>query len=117
MIGGGAGGRVTPFSRPPTVPRNPDRNRLRRCRPARSARRRAGARRFCLACGRPLGSDEPTESRRQVTILFADLARSTELAHQLDAEGLHRVLGEYYETARATSAATAAISRSSSATP
>jgi class 3 adenylate cyclase/predicted ATPase len=56
--------------------------------------------RFCLACGRPLAGFEPTETRRQVTILFADLAGSTELAHRLDAEGLHRVLEEYYDAAR-----------------
>jgi class 3 adenylate cyclase/tetratricopeptide (TPR) repeat protein len=53
-----------------------------------------------LSCGRPLDPPEPTESRRQVTILFVDLAGSTELAHRLDAETLHRVMGDYYGAAR-----------------
>jgi class 3 adenylate cyclase len=56
--------------------------------------------RFCWSCGRPLGADEPTESRRQVTIVFTDLAGSTDLAHRLDAETLHRVMGDYYTAAR-----------------
>ena len=43
---------------------------------------------------------EPTESRRLVTILFIDLAGSTDLAHRIDAETLHRVMGDYYGAAR-----------------
>ena len=57
--------------------------------------------RFCLSCGRQLDIPEPTESRRQVTILFVDLAGSTDLTHRLDAETLHRVMGDYYGAARA----------------
>ncbi|HWL90275.1 MAG TPA: adenylate/guanylate cyclase domain-containing protein, partial [Actinomycetota bacterium] len=57
--------------------------------------------RFCLSCGLQLDAPEPTESRRQVTILFTDLAGSTDLAHRLDAETLHRVMGDYYAAARA----------------
>jgi class 3 adenylate cyclase/tetratricopeptide (TPR) repeat protein len=57
--------------------------------------------RFCLSCGQQLDVPEPTESRRQVTILFVDLAGSTDLAHRLDAETLHRVMGDYYGAARA----------------
>jgi class 3 adenylate cyclase/tetratricopeptide (TPR) repeat protein len=57
--------------------------------------------RFCLSCGRPMDVSEPTESRRQVTILFIDLAGSTDLAHRIDAETLHRVMSDYYGAARA----------------
>jgi class 3 adenylate cyclase/tetratricopeptide (TPR) repeat protein len=56
--------------------------------------------RFCLACGQPLDASAPTESRRQVTILFTDLAGSTDLAHQLDPESLHRVMSDYFGAAR-----------------
>ena len=57
--------------------------------------------RFCLSCGRQLDDTQPSESRRQVTILFVDLAGSTDLAHRLDAETLHRVMRDYYGAARA----------------
>jgi class 3 adenylate cyclase/tetratricopeptide (TPR) repeat protein len=56
--------------------------------------------RFCLACGQPIDAPEPTESRRQVTILFTDLAGSTDLTHRLDPETLHRVMGDYFDAAR-----------------
>ena len=36
-----------------------------------------------------------------MTILFVDLAGSTDLTHRLDAETLHRVMGDYYGAARA----------------
>ena len=35
-----------------------------------------------------------------MTILFVDLAGSTDLAHRLDAETLHRVMGDYFGAAR-----------------
>jgi class 3 adenylate cyclase/tetratricopeptide (TPR) repeat protein len=57
--------------------------------------------RFCLSCGRAVGPDEIAESRRPVTTLFCDLVASTELSARLDAEALHRVMGRFYETARA----------------
>ncbi|MGH2680789.1 MAG: adenylate/guanylate cyclase domain-containing protein, partial [Actinomycetota bacterium] len=56
--------------------------------------------RFCLSCGRQLEAASATESRRQVTILFTDLAGSTELAHRLDPESLHRVMATYFDSAR-----------------
>jgi class 3 adenylate cyclase len=57
--------------------------------------------RFCLSCGRRLDEPPPAESRRQVTVLFTDLAGSTDLAHRLDAETLHIVLEDYFSAARA----------------
>jgi class 3 adenylate cyclase/tetratricopeptide (TPR) repeat protein len=56
--------------------------------------------RFCLACGHAIGATEPTESRRQVTVLFTDLAGSTDLTHRLDPESLHQVIGGYFDAAR-----------------
>ena len=56
--------------------------------------------RFCLACGQPIDVAEPTESRRQVSVLFTDLAGSTDLAHRLDPETLHLVMGDYFDAAR-----------------
>jgi class 3 adenylate cyclase/tetratricopeptide (TPR) repeat protein len=56
--------------------------------------------RFCLACGQPIDVAEPSESRRQVSVLFTDLAGSTDLAHRLDPETLHRVMGDYFDAAR-----------------
>ena len=56
--------------------------------------------RFCLACGHAIDAPAPSESRRQVTVLFTDLAGSTDLAHRLDPETLHRVMGDYFEAAR-----------------
>ena len=56
--------------------------------------------RFCLACGHAIDATEPTESRRQVTILFTDLAGSTDLSHRLDPESLHQVMSGYFDAAR-----------------
>jgi len=39
--------------------------------------------------------------RRQITVLFCDLAGSTELARRLDPEQLRELVGEYHKTARA----------------
>ncbi|MEE9210048.1 MAG: adenylate/guanylate cyclase domain-containing protein, partial [Kiloniellales bacterium] len=73
--------------------------------------------RFCGGCGRPLGSEAgpappaapeppPAEDttpaageRRQVTILFADLAGFTELSSALDAEELHDLVSRFFAAA------------------
>ncbi len=73
--------------------------------------------RFCGGCGRPLGSEagpappdapEPPRAedttpaageRRQVTILFADLAGFTELSSALDAEELHDLVSRFFTAA------------------
>jgi class 3 adenylate cyclase/tetratricopeptide (TPR) repeat protein len=60
--------------------------------------------RFCQACGGPLddGDDAvaPREVRKTVTILFADVAGSTALGEQLDAEALRAVMSRYFEEMR-----------------
>ena len=57
--------------------------------------------RFCGVCGRPLESSEGAAGlaaeRRQLTILFADLAGSTRLSQHLDPEDLHLVVHAYQE--------------------
>ncbi|HTG46544.1 MAG TPA: adenylate/guanylate cyclase domain-containing protein, partial [Actinomycetota bacterium] len=52
---------------------------------------------FCPNCGSPLRSVLPTEERRVVTVLFADLVDSTGLARRLDPERAREVLGRFYE--------------------
>ena len=54
--------------------------------------------RFCPSCGRSLvrsGAGRP-EERKLATVLFADLAGSTELAMSLDAEHLRALLADVY---------------------
>ncbi len=60
----------------------------------------AGAR-FCPLCGTALAgavavASEPGADRRQVAVLFADLAGYTRLTSRLDAEEVHRLLGRYF---------------------
>jgi class 3 adenylate cyclase/tetratricopeptide (TPR) repeat protein len=54
--------------------------------------------RFCNACGAPLSSgSEPTrEVRKTVTVLFSDVAGSTELGERVDPESMRRVLTRYF---------------------
>jgi class 3 adenylate cyclase len=53
--------------------------------------------RFCPACGRPLAADTAGgEERKLATVLFADMAGSTELAMRLDAEHLRALLADVY---------------------
>ena len=65
--------------------------------------------RFCSNCGSPvegvsasdrdLGGDVPDVAERKVvTVLFADLARSTELANMLDPERFRELLSAFYTT-------------------
>ena len=51
--------------------------------------------RFCQACATPLPeSVEPTaEVRKVVTIVFADMAGSTQIGEKLDPEALRRLTG------------------------
>ena len=57
------------------------------------------------------------EVRKIVTVLFADLVESTRLGHELDPEALSMLMSEYFGAMESSSSATAASSRSSSATP
>ena len=63
--------------------------------------------RFCGGCGRALGAASPTAEpkgaaeaaggeRRQVTVLFADLAGFTALSSGLDAEDLHDLMERFF---------------------
>lgn len=52
--------------------------------------------RFCNACAAPLGSMERGEERKLATMLFADLAGSTELGSRLDPERLRSLLQRYF---------------------
>jgi class 3 adenylate cyclase/tetratricopeptide (TPR) repeat protein len=53
--------------------------------------------RFCPRCGAPVAA-YITEERKVVTILFADLARSTEIAAQLDPERFREVMAAFYRS-------------------
>ena len=58
--------------------------------------------RFCGACGTRLGPDDADraasfEERKLVTMLFADLTASTEMAARLDPEDLRSVLKPFFE--------------------
>ena len=54
----------------------------------------AGAR-FCWSCGQPLRA--PTEERRVVTVLFADLVGFTALSEHLDPEQVRRLVDHAFE--------------------
>lgn len=57
---------------------------------------------FCHQCATPLvGSGPPGAERRQLTVMFCDLAGSTGLANQLDPEDWREVI-RAYQTACAT---------------
>jgi class 3 adenylate cyclase/tetratricopeptide (TPR) repeat protein len=54
--------------------------------------------RFCMACGAPLETAEPSarEERKVVTVLFADLVGFTARAERLDPEDVRAVLAPYH---------------------
>jgi class 3 adenylate cyclase/tetratricopeptide (TPR) repeat protein len=59
--------------------------------------------RFCGSCGARLierAADGPGETRRTVTVLFADVTGSTELGERLDPETMRRLLGRTFAAAR-----------------
>jgi adenylate cyclase len=56
---------------------------------------RAGAR-FCDACGAPILEVETHAEHKQVTVLFADVQRSMDLAAALGSERLREVMGELF---------------------
>ncbi|WP_029113002.1 adenylate/guanylate cyclase domain-containing protein [Mycobacterium sp. URHB0044] len=58
---------------------------------------REGAR-FCDACGGPLGSAANAAEYKQVTVLFADVVRSMDIAAELGAERLRDVMVAFFET-------------------
>jgi class 3 adenylate cyclase/tetratricopeptide (TPR) repeat protein len=56
--------------------------------------------RFCFSCGTRLEASPARETRKTVTIVFCDMARSTELGERLDPEALRRVMTRYFDTLR-----------------
>jgi class 3 adenylate cyclase/tetratricopeptide (TPR) repeat protein len=56
---------------------------------------------FCLACGTALGDPDGRETRRTVTVLFADMVGSTELGDRLDPESTRRVVSSYFDAMQA----------------
>lgn len=56
---------------------------------------------FCPGCGMRLDPVPAAEVRRPVTILFADVVQSTALGESVDPETLRRVMGLYFDAARA----------------
>ena len=56
--------------------------------------------RFCPACGVRLATAQQAASRRRVTVLFSDLAGSTELGERLDPESLRQVMARYFDEMR-----------------
>ena len=56
---------------------------------------------FCPHCGAPIGPEAaPAEERKLVTLLFADVSGSTQLAEELDAEVVRELMGAYFALAR-----------------
>jgi class 3 adenylate cyclase/tetratricopeptide (TPR) repeat protein len=60
--------------------------------------------RFCLICGAALSAEgageRAHETRRRVTVLFADVAGSTNIGEQLDPEALREVMQRYFDAMR-----------------
>src|SRR4051794_41871733 len=55
---------------------------------------------FCLECGSPMASAISRESRRTVTVVFADMVGFTTLGERLDQESLRRVMDRFYAPMR-----------------
>jgi class 3 adenylate cyclase/tetratricopeptide (TPR) repeat protein len=55
--------------------------------------------RFCPNCGAPVSTLLATDERKMVTVLFADLVDSTELARRFDAERAREILGRFFDMA------------------
>ena len=57
--------------------------------------------RFCSACGAPLTAEGQRDTRRVVTVLFADLVGSTTIGERLEAETFRAIQTRYFATVRA----------------
>jgi len=55
---------------------------------------------FCDECGAEVAAREPPGTRKVVSVVFADLAGSTELQESLDPESVRRVMERFYRTMR-----------------
>jgi class 3 adenylate cyclase len=58
--------------------------------------------RLCRSCGATLSAEAPRaeEARKIVTLLFADVAGSTQLAEKLDPESVHRMMNRFFQELR-----------------
>jgi class 3 adenylate cyclase/tetratricopeptide (TPR) repeat protein len=56
--------------------------------------------RFCQACATPLHPGETSETRKTITVVFADLVGSTELGSRLDTETFTRMMKRYFQEMR-----------------
>src|SRR6476469_10277943 len=59
--------------------------------------------RFCGACGSPFplaAGTSAREGRKTVTVVFCDMAGSTELADGTDPERVRTLMGRYHDVAR-----------------
>jgi class 3 adenylate cyclase/tetratricopeptide (TPR) repeat protein len=65
-----------------------------RCRACQSQIPENG--RFCPACGAKVDEASMREVRKTVTVLFCDLANSTELSERFDAEVVHDLMTRYF---------------------
>ncbi len=54
--------------------------------------------RFCHVCGSALGSVDTPAEYKQVTVLFADVVRSMDIASAVGAERLREILAELVNT-------------------
>ena len=59
---------------------------------------RVGAR-FCDGCGPPLAPEHPLAEYKQVTVLFADVTRSMEIAASVGPERLREIMTELFDRA------------------
>jgi class 3 adenylate cyclase len=59
--------------------------------------------RFCLACAAPFPAHAPPshDTRKTITVVFADVVGSTALGEQLDAESVRRVIDRYFRELKA----------------
>ncbi|HCP62009.1 MAG TPA: guanylate cyclase, partial [Actinobacteria bacterium] len=59
--------------------------------------------RFCQACAAPLpdATSPPAETRKTVTVVFADVTGSTSLGERLDPESLRHVMERYFDAMKA----------------
>src|SRR5918996_3981570 len=69
----------------------------------RCGKENAADARFCNACGASLtlAPAAPREVRKTVTVVFSDVSGSTALGERLDPEAVRRVMGRWFEAARA----------------
>ena len=61
---------------------------------------RAGAR-FCDACGAPIAASKPSAEYKQVTVLFADVVRSMDIAAAEGSERLREIMAELLDRSTA----------------